>query len=289
MSLEDAVQDYNDYAEDVFSANYQSFANTFKRFMSLFHPTEPLGTLAEKLLPAVDFDGWYQLCLASRGGMAGSGTLAWPELRRERVALQLELFRRIARDQIDAMDFCHDFANPDVNDFNFFVTEFNTQVFRPFVRDFARALQAATRHASPPPTAEPPPPVPHLIDDERIDQLRAVRSSSHDLTRLVRLCEELNSCYSIGAYFAVIVLTRAILDHVPPLLGQRTFQDVASQYGGARSFREAMDHLQNGARKIADAHLHLPIRENEVLPNAVQVNFSQYLDFLLAEIVRVAK
>jgi hypothetical protein len=58
--------------------------------------------------------------------------------------------------------------------------------------------------------------------------------------------------------------------------------------GGGKSFKDAMCQLENFARKIADAHLHMPIRRKETLPVAQQVNFSPHLDVLLSEIVRIA-
>jgi hypothetical protein len=38
-----------------------------------------------------------------------------------------------------------------------------------------------------------------------------------------------------------------------------------------------MLHLENAARKVADAHLHMPIRGSETLPTAQQVNCGQQL------------
>jgi hypothetical protein len=76
------------------------------------------------------------------------------------------------------------------------------------------------------------------------------------------------------------------MDHVPPIFGKQTFVDVAGGHG-TRSVRETLSHLEKSARKIADAHLHTPIRSHEVLPTQVQVNRSHELDVLLGEIVRV--
>jgi hypothetical protein len=50
-----------------------------------------------------------------------------------------------------------------------------------------------------------------------------------------------------------------------------------------------MEHLDKSLRKIADAHLHPQIRKKEILPNKTQVNFSNDLDVLLSEIVRILK
>ncbi len=128
-----------------------------------------------------------------------------------------------------------------------------------------------------------------MIDQGRLTELREIKSTAFDLTRLIRLCEELVTCYREGCFHAVAMLTRAILDHVPPIFGLRAFAEVANNYAGAKSFKDAMAHLEGAARKIADAHLHLPIRASEALPNGTQVNFGPDLDVLLAEIVRLLK
>ena len=79
---------------------------------------------------------------------------------------------------------------------------------------------------------------------------------------------------------------RAILDHVPPIFDKEKFKEVASECG-TKSFQGTMKYLQDGARKIADAHLHSPVRKKETLPTDLQVNFIPYIDVLLAEIVTV--
>lgn len=124
-----------------------------------------------------------------------------------------------------------------------------------------------------------------FVDIERINELKAISSSEFDLTKLIALCEELNICFTNGCYFAVTMLTRTILDHVPPIFEFGSFNEVANNYGG-RSFKSSMKNLQNSSRNISDAHLHQTIRQNEILPNRIQVNFSNDLDVLLAEVVR---
>jgi len=79
------------------------------------------------------------------------------------------------------------------------------------------------------------------------------------------------------------------LDHVPPIFKVATFEQVASNYGGPKSFRDHMGHLQHSARKIADTHLHVPIRAKETLPTRTQVNFAADIDVLLGEIVRTLR
>ena len=126
------------------------------------------------------------------------------------------------------------------------------------------------------------------VDLDRIEELRAISSTQFDLAKLVELCEEINRCYTSECYLAVAMLIRAVLDHVPPIFKCGSFVEVANNYGG-RSLKRSLQHLQNSSRNIADAHLHLPIRSRESLPNKTQVNFSNDLDVLLAEVVRILK
>ncbi|MGB6873746.1 MAG: hypothetical protein WBE46_06385 [Dehalococcoidia bacterium] len=127
------------------------------------------------------------------------------------------------------------------------------------------------------------------VDSQRIKELRSIGSDRFDLSKIVRLCEELNTSYASGCYFSVAMLLRAIVDHVPPIFNCKSFGDVPNMYPGSKSFKESMTNLDKSLRKIADAHLHVQIRRSETLPNRTQVNFSPDLDVLLAEIVRILR
>lgn len=127
------------------------------------------------------------------------------------------------------------------------------------------------------------------VNSTRLRELRAISSSQFDLAKLIQLCEELNKCYNAECYFAVTMLTRAVLDHVPPIFECSKFSQLANNCSGGKSFKKSMQHLENSSRDIADAHLHNQIRPKEIIPNETQVNFSNDLDFLLAEIVRRLK
>lgn len=129
-----------------------------------------------------------------------------------------------------------------------------------------------------------------FIAASRIDELRKLSSPDFDFQKLIRLCEELNSSYDNGNYYAIAMLTRGVLDHVPPMFGATTFTQVANNYaGGSRSFKETMQHLHNASRKVSDDHLHGHIRKSETLPTVQQVWCGQQVDMLLAEIVRITK
>jgi len=124
------------------------------------------------------------------------------------------------------------------------------------------------------------------VSATRIQELKVIESKRADLTKLIRLCEELNIAHANDLNLATAMLLRAILDHVPPIFSKVSFKEVASGYGG-KSFKDTMQHLENGARKIADSHLHVQIRKKEILPTSLQVNFCQYLDVLLAEVIAI--
>ncbi len=136
-----------------------------------------------------------------------------------------------------------------------------------------------------------PPTVPsgesHIISEQRITELRSISSQKFDLTKLIRFCEELNVVYSERCFLATAMLIRALLDHVPPIFEVQNFAGVANNYRGAQSFKQAMAHLEEVARIIADGYIHIQIRSKEVLPMPEQVNFSQEIDLLLSEIVRI--
>jgi hypothetical protein len=127
------------------------------------------------------------------------------------------------------------------------------------------------------------------IHQDRMKELREISSDKFDLCKLLRLCEELNDCYRANSVFSIIMLTRALIDHVPPVFGFKTFSEVVNNYGGTKSFKESIDRLNSSSRKIADQHLHSPIRKSESIPTMNQVDFSNDIDVLLAEEYRILK
>jgi hypothetical protein len=89
----------------------------------------------------------------------------------------------------------------------------------------------------------------------RISELSKIKSVDFDLTKLMKLLEEINDNYAIDNFLSVAILGRAILDHIPPIFNYKTFNEVANNYGGV-SFKKNMGHLNNSMRSIADTYLH---------------------------------
>jgi len=131
---------------------------------------------------------------------------------------------------------------------------------------------------------------PPFVSPLRVEELKSIENTRFDCTRLIRMCEELNECAARENAHAVIMLTRAILDHVPPVFECKSFTEVASNYGGGgSSFRKSIERLENHSRKVADRLLHLQIRNKEGAPNMHEVSFAAELETMLAEFCRLLK
>lgn len=127
------------------------------------------------------------------------------------------------------------------------------------------------------------------IDPGRMKELKKIANPVFDFSRLLKICAEINTNFSQGNNISTILLVRTLIDHMAPILGHKTFVEVANNYSCSKSLKDTLQHLENSSRKIADGHLHTTIRNKEVLPTSTQVNFSQDVDVLLGEIVRILK
>jgi len=293
-SVGEALLDAKSRLEEVSRASHQNIDDALKRYAHALSRTGPVGTELAELLPAVDFNSWYQSALATKGGMVGSAKLNWPLEPEDRVALQYELVHRIAAEEIDLTDFTYTFTH-EANNFNANNYAFFERVLVPFHNDLVRIMtplvetenEAEANEKDK--TNEDALTGVTFVDPIRVSELKSITSDRFDLTRVIQYCVELESAYRGGSYLAVGALTRALIDHVPPIFECGKFSEVADNYAGAKSFKDSMKILNSSARKIGDAHLHTQIRRSETLPTATQVNFSSDVDVLLAEIVRILK
>lgn len=131
-----------------------------------------------------------------------------------------------------------------------------------------------------------------FIDPGRVQELISVDGLGFDLGKLVGLCGELNDNFNRGNLYSTSLLLRAIIDHVPPVLGCSSFKEIVNNYKSeknARSFKRHMDRLDNSLRPIGDTVIHSQIRVSESTLNETQLDFKNDLDVLLGEVVRVLK
>ncbi len=125
------------------------------------------------------------------------------------------------------------------------------------------------------------------VDSSRIEQLKELDSPDFDLAKIIEICEELNSSVQTKSLLAIALLVRTMIDHVPPIFHCKNFQEVSNNYPGSASFKLSMQNLDKSSRKIADRIVHTQIRKSETLPTTRQVDFTNDLDVLLEEIVRI--
>ena len=117
-----------------------------------------------------------------------------------------------------------------------------------------------------------------------ISELKATTAAKFDLSKVARLCEELNSSYAAGNYLASILLIRMLLNHVPPIFGHQTFAQVVSN--APRSMKDLLRPLEEKARDVADHHTHSLVRHKECLPTKGQIEpFKPNIELLLHELI----
>lgn len=289
----EALEELRAYHEDLQRASHSTFEGVLARYVALFKAGSVLGLIADRELPHVDYESWWRDVRATVGGMIGSGTLTWPLERPARVALQRELLLHMAAGEPDVMTFNYHFFHAS-NRFDDQIREFTSQVIEPFHRDFATLLNPALQEERAAATSAIAPSVlqipPGFIARNRIGRFRELdRVCGFDLRKLIQLCEELNLAFAKSSWFSVAFLTRAVLDHIPPAFGQRTFAQVVAGESG-RSIKAAASSLDEFARKVADEHLHSGLREHDSLPNEIQIFAAPALDLVLGEVeVRLTK
>ncbi len=122
-----------------------------------------------------------------------------------------------------------------------------------------------------------------IVDPALIVRLDALKSSKYDVAALVHMCKEINSSYAHGNVLAVALLMRTVLNHVPPVFGHNTFEQVVANAG--KSLKESFEHLEKGLRKIADFHTHKKIAAIESYPSPAQVEpFKPQFELLLQQV-----
>lgn len=128
-----------------------------------------------------------------------------------------------------------------------------------------------------------------FISQTRISELNKAKIQDFDLTKLITICNELNSNWVNESYYTVGLLLRTIINHIPPIFDKNytAFAHVVANVGGS-SFKKNMDHLNISMRSIADSYTHDLIRKKELLPTRQQVDFRANIDLLLSEIIRIS-
>jgi hypothetical protein len=92
------------------------------------------------------------------------------------------------------------------------------------------------------------------VDAQVISSVEASTvTDEFDRTKLLRLIHELNDNYTRSNAYAAHALLRAILDHVPPILGCADFRAVANNYQWSRTDKSYMRKLLDFKLQADDA------------------------------------
>jgi hypothetical protein len=111
-----------------------------------------------------------------------------------------------------------------------------------------------------------------------------LKSNNFDFSKLIKLVEELNMNYKFGNYLSSLLLLRAIINHIPPVFGYKTFSEYVSQAN--RSTKSILQKLEDEARPIADLHNHMTIRKFENIPSKNQIEpYKPSIEILINEII----
>jgi len=82
------------------------------------------------------------------------------------------------------------------------------------------------------------------VDEKLAAAIRAKDEASQlDCAKLLQLIDELNDNYARENAYAAHALLRAILDHIPPILGYADFVEVANNYQWPRTDRKYIKRL----------------------------------------------
>ena len=130
-----------------------------------------------------------------------------------------------------------------------------------------------------------------FVNPIRIEALKRSKFERFDVTKLVAICEEINSNWAYGNYYTVGLLLRTAINHVPPIFDDsfKAFASVVANYKGSKSFKSNMEHLDKSLRSIADMYTHELISKRELIPTKQQVDFRANFDLLLTEVGEILK
>ena len=130
-----------------------------------------------------------------------------------------------------------------------------------------------------------------FVNLKLIKDISDIETDKFDCSRLIRYCDELNDNFERGNYASVGFLSRAIVDHIPPIFNQKSFASLTAQASGERhtSFKKSCEALDKSLKNIVDRSIHKQINSADVPPFKEEINFSQDLNTVLARVFEELK
>jgi hypothetical protein len=117
---------------------------------------------------------------------------------------------------------------------------------------------------------------------EGIIEALKLKKDGFNYKKLLKLVTELNKNYLDSNPYSCLALIRAIADHIPPLLGHTTFEEVVNNYKGAKTYKNYINKLYE-ERDVSDDSLHRPISKSEDLIDMDDLPKKMLLNRLLQE------
>ncbi|MFF7525969.1 hypothetical protein ACFZCB_37025 [Streptomyces pseudovenezuelae] len=136
-----------------------------------------------------------------------------------------------------------------------------------------------------PRTVLPPEEPPQYVNEDLIEELEAKQGQTRlSPDKLLQLMRELNACFRDRHAYACHALVRAIIDHVPPILGCQSFEQAASSYKWTKTDKKYVQRLLE-FKVQADDVMHRHIRTSRGVITMHDLPNSGYINALLRECI----
>ncbi|MDA3871484.1 MAG: hypothetical protein PF551_03935 [Candidatus Marinimicrobia bacterium] len=124
----------------------------------------------------------------------------------------------------------------------------------------------------------------YYIDPQRIQSFKKLKHADFNFNKLINLLEELNINFHHGKYNSLLLLQRALLDHVPPIFNRNNFKDFYNHL--QNSEKKYYKKLDDDLRDLADSIIHKQIDKTKIqTPTLFQVDFRNKIDRLLGDVL----
>jgi hypothetical protein len=112
------------------------------------------------------------------------------------------------------------------------------------------------------------------------------KHDSFNYKKLIKILGELNYNFAAGYQYASSMLIRAVLDHIPPIFGYTSFEEVVNNYSWDKTDKEYMKKLLDFKNNADDA-LHRQISEDQDLLEMDNLPNSNRINRLLQECLKI--
>lgn len=131
---------FDELTDEVARARHQFFLEHLANWYQLLDETPGVSAAIKALEEGHDVPRFLKESEDTMGSFVGSGTLLWPKDSKQRLGMKLAVFRSMAEEKIDALDFSHNFSYVDkYHDAN--ISALSDQIFMPMARDLRRYLE----------------------------------------------------------------------------------------------------------------------------------------------------